>query len=470
MNGKRVLFICPHPIYDAFSKSKISIAIARTPYLSLAALAAWLRDHDHPVDILDLSVIENPSQALMGKIEVWQPDYVGMTFTTPLYPEAKAMAQLVRSKFPKVKLIAGGAHSTVLPEQVLETTDFDYVVIGEGEQTLLELVDGEDPAGILGLAYQQEGQAKINDARPLISDINVLPYPAYDLYDIRNYRYSPRVTARRSPVAAIETSRGCPFGCTFCNKKIFGQHFRAKTVKRSVDEMEYLMKLGYREIHVWDDCFSVDLDRVKAICDEIVHRHLRINWCVYNGIRVDRIDQELLEKLKRSGCYRVNIGIESGNQEILNHVHKGITLDQARFVSKISKKVGIETIGFFMIGLPGETEETIKQTIDLAVELDLDLSKVSIAIPLPGTRLFDEWAMEGRIKTYDWSKYNFHSTTIYDHPNLDTATILKYYNLFYRKVYLRPKYLLRRLWRGVRTGDLVFDAYYFLKILIRFGW
>jgi anaerobic magnesium-protoporphyrin IX monomethyl ester cyclase len=214
----------------------------------------------------------------------------------------------------------------------------------------------------------------------------------------------------------------------------------------------------------------VDLSRVKAICDEIIRRDLRVNWSVYNGIRVDRIDRELLEKLKASGCYRVNIGIESGNQGILDGIHKGITLEQARLVSRVSKKVGIETIGFYMIGLPGETEETIKQTIDLAVDLDLDLSKVSIAIPLPGTRLFEEWAAEGRIKTFDWEKYNFHSKTIYDHPNLDTPTILKYYNLFYRRVYLRPRYLWRRLWRGVKTGDLFFDAYYFLKILFKFGW
>jgi len=469
-NKKRILFVCPHPIYEAFSKSKISVAIARTPYLSLAALAAWLMKHNHSADILDLSISKAPAQTLIEKIRSWQPDYVGVTFTTPLYLEGKMIAKIVRENFPQIKLVAGGVHSTVLPEEVLKTTEFDYVVIGEGEETLLELIQDKNPADILGLAYKQGGQIRINKLRPLIPDINVLPYPAYYLYNIKNYQYSPRITARKSPVVAIETSRGCPFNCSYCNKKIFGHQFRSKTVERSVDEMEFLIRLGYKEIHVWDDCFSVDLNRAKAICDEIIRRKLKINWSVYNGIRVDRIDRELLEKLKASGCYRVNVGIEAGNQQILNNVDKGITIDQMRNVSKISKEVGIETTGFFMIGLPGETEETIKQTIELARELDFDLSKVNITIPLPGTRLFDQWAAEGRIKTFNWPDYNFHSTTIYDHPNLDTKTILKYYKLFYRRVYLRPKFLLRRLWRGLKSGDLFFDAYYFLKILLKFGW
>jgi radical SAM superfamily enzyme YgiQ (UPF0313 family) len=211
------------------------------------------------------------------------------------------------------------------------------------------------------------------------------------------------------------------------------------------------------------------MKRAKEICREIITRKLKLSWSLYNGIRVDKIDKELLELLKKSGCYRISIGVESGNQQILNNIHKGTRIEDIKKVFKLAKEVGIETLGFFMIGLPGETEETMQDTINFALKLKT-LPKLSILMPLPGTPIFEEWDKKGYILSKHWPDYIFHLPhKVYKHPNLDWETINKYYNLFYRKTMLSPGFIWRRLIRGIKNGDLFYDAYYFLKTL-KWGW
>ncbi len=463
--------ICPHSAIEVFGESKISVAIPHIPYISLAALAAVLLKNDYPTKILDLSISARPFEDLADTLNSFQPDFVGVTFTTSLCREAGEIAKRAKIFNSSIKTIAGGAHTSVFPAEVVEKYNFDFAVFGEGEETLLDLVSDKNLAEINGLAYcNEQGEIIINQPRELIANLDSLPYPAYYLYNSKNY-YSPRITSRKSPVAAIETSRGCPYSCIFCSKHIFKKRFRPKSAKRVVDEMEILLNLGYKEIHIWDDCFSADLRHPIDICDEIIRRKLKVCWNIYNGIRVDRVNEEVLTKLKAAGCYRVSFGIESGDQSILDHSQKMITLEQIREAVKTAKKVGIETLGFIMIGLPGETPETIKKTIDFAIELDLDLPKVGIATPLPGTEFFNEWEKKGLILSYDWSDYVLHSKKrISAHPNLNKDDIFKYYNSFYRKLYLRPGFIWKRFWRGVKTGDIFYDVYYFFKIFFRFKW
>lgn len=247
--------------------------------------------------------------------------------------------------------------------------------------------------------------------------------------------------------------------------------FRAKSAKRVVDEMENMLKIGFKEIHIWEDGFSTDLGRAKEICRLIIERNLHFPWNIVNGIRVDRLDEELLCLLKKSGCYRLSIGIESGNEKVLASLGKSITLDQVRQAAKLIKKSGIECLGFFMVGLPQDTEETMQDTINFAKELNLDLAKAGIMMPLPGTPAFNDWDEKGLILSKDWSKYSFHETTspVYQHPNLTYKTIRQYYDKFYRELYLSPKFILKRFWRGLKTGDIFWDIYYFFKTL-PYGW
>jgi len=262
----------------------------------------------------------------------------------------------------------------------------------------------------------------------------------------------------------METSRGCVFGCTYCNKTVFGRTFRAKSAPRVLDEMEYMLEQGFAEIHIMDDGFTTDLKRAKAICDLIVERGLQFPWALHNGIRVDRVDQEFLEKARKAGCYVVTFGIETGDPEILKRIQKGTTLDQARQAIQWAKEAGLETLTYFMIGLPGETEESMKRTIDFALELDATYSKVSILLPLPGTPLFQEFQEKGYLKSKEWAFYNQHDPSqVYEHPNLSWDKILHYYNLFYRRYYLRPSFICRRLKKNAFSLDLFYDAIDFLR-------
>ncbi len=468
---KNVLLICPHSAIEVFKESKISVVIPHIPYISLASLAAVLLKDGHRVKILDLSVSADPYADLNKTLEIFPPDFAGITFTIGLYQEAMAIAKKIKDYDKNIKTIAGGAHPSIFPLEIAGEPSFDLAVYGEGENTLSEIVAGHDPAEIKGLAYKKEdGRVVVNEQRELIKDLDLLPYPAYYLYDPKKY-HSPRVTSRKNPVAAIETSRGCPYNCIFCSKQVFQRVIRFKTPPRVVDEMEILLNLGYREIHIWDDCFSADLNHAKSVCDEIIKRDLRVCWNIYNGIRVDRVDEELLVKLKKAGCYRVSFGVESGDQGVLDRAKKGITIDQIKSAFKLAKKTGMETLGFFVLGLPGETKETIEKTINLAKELAVDLPKASIATPLPGTEFFHEWQERRLLNSLTWSDYVFHTTKrVAQYPDITDKEMTKYYNLFYRRLYLRPSFIWKRVWRGIKTGDIFFDVYYFLKVFLKFKW
>lgn len=461
--SKKVLLVVPPSTTDAYSKSKIRAAIPEIPLLSVASLAASLLEAGHIVRVADLSITNRPKRMILKEISSFRPDYVGLTFTTPLYNEAMVTAEIVKKFDPNIIVMCGGVHSTAVPEEVVQNPNVDIVAIGEADITIADIVSGKRLESIDGICYMKNGRPVRTKPRELIQDINKLPFPAWHLYDVKKYK-TPALTSRKNPVGPIQTSRGCVFGCTFCNKNIFGRKIRMMSVTRVVDEMEHLLKSGFREIHVWDDNFNTDLKRAKGICDEIIRRKLKFPWNLFVGIRVDCVDQEFFYKAKKAGCYQIGLGIESGNQELLDNINKGTKLWQIRDAVRMAKKAGLELVGFFMLALPGETEETMKKTIEFAKELDLDYAKATVTLPFPSTPLYNQLKAQGKIKTQDWRKYNFHHTSdIYDHPNLDWPTINRYYDRFFREFYFRPKYLFRRIANGLLNGRVFTDFYYFLK-------
>ncbi|MDT8287035.1 MAG: radical SAM protein, partial [Elusimicrobiales bacterium] len=340
----------------------------------------------------------------------------------------------------------------------------DFGVIGEGERALLQLVGGEPPEKIAGLVRRDAASGTVRQTPPVfIDDLGSLPYPALDLYDISRYRY-PHVTCRRNPVASMETSRGCFGRCVYCNKNIFGHKFRFKTPARVVDEMEHILGLGFREIHIVDDGFTTDLKRAAAICEEILRRGLSFPWYVRGGVRVDRVTPELLRLMKRAGCYRIPYGIESGDQGILNRARKGITVEQVRDAVRWARRAGMIIDGYFMIGLPGETEETIGKTLALAKELPLDYAKFALTVPLPGTVLFEEMYGKGQIKTRDWPRYNFASSPceLYSHDTLSWEELNRHYERLHREFFLRPGYIFRTALRALSEGTFLAHCRAFL--------
>lgn len=463
---ERVLLINPPSSVSIYQKSKIRAAVPRIPLLVLAVLAAPLIKEGYKVEILNLILSEDPRRDLSNKLKSFKPDAVGITFTTPLFAEVAEISKRIKRFNPKIIIIGGGVHATALPKETLKNSEIDILVIGEGDYTLADILRATNYKKVLGIAYKEGNKVIFTEPRKMIRNLDTLPFPAWNLYEIDKY-ITPKVTSRKNPVGGMETARGCPFKCTFCNKNIHGCIFRPKSAGRVVEEMEYMLKLGFNEIHIWEDLFTTDLDRAKEICRLILKKKLKFPWNLFTGIRVNIGDQEFFNLAKRAGCYSVSFGYESGNQALLNNVNKGITLEQSIKSTKMAKKAGLETVGFFMFGLPGETEKTMQNTIDFANKLNPDYAKITLLLPFPDTALFDQLDKDGRIKSKDWTKYNFHHTKeVWEHPNLSWPTLQKYYDQFYKKFYLRPEYVLKAVERGIKNKSLPYDIWYGLKTFL----
>jgi anaerobic magnesium-protoporphyrin IX monomethyl ester cyclase len=454
-----------NPSYDSVYKgTRIKEGVPYSPVLSLSTIATPLIKDGHKVSIIDSNIFTNPNTVILEKIKQFAPHYIGITFTTPLYEEMIKITQLAKNLDKNIILVGGGAHISSFPEETLRNSLLDIAVRGEGDFTLSEIISGKSKKEIYGISYKEGTNITSNPPREYIKDLDILPYPAWNLYDLKKYK-TTNLLAKENPAGWLETSRGCVYKCPYCNKSIFGRTFRTKSAKRVLAEIEYMLNLGFKEIHIADDCFTTDIKRANDICDEIIKRKLKFPWATPTGIRVDRITEELLKKMAQAGCYRVFYGIESGSQRILNNINKGISLDQIRNAVRISNKVGMETYGYFMIGLPGETEEDMKKTLEFAKSLNLTMAKMSITIPIPGSVLFDEWNKKGVIKIKDWSKFNFYSTTkdIFDHPNLTWDIIEKYYKKFYIGFYFRPSFIIKRLFKSLKQGNVFSDIKHLLS-------
>ena len=429
--------------------------IARVhPSLGLASLAARVREHI-PVRILDLNVETDPERSLKNTVTSFAPTHVGVTATTPQVPDALKVLQIVKKIAPACITIVGGPHASALPDEVAANANVDLAVIGEGEETFAELLV-KPPAEVAGVCFKDGGKTVRTQSRPLIENLDTLPYPAWDLYDLKRYR-APVAVERHPPGGLMETSRGCPHDCTFCSKVPFGRHYRIKSVNRVVEEFKYMQSVGFREIHVEDDGFSEDIVRAKEICRALAASSVRIPWNLLNGVRVDRFDAELARLLVSAGCYQCGFGIESGGNSILENIGKCTTSDMVREAVSIAKQTGLETIGYFVIGLPGDTEDSLYETLDFACNLPLDYAKFSLFVPYPGSKTFDELNGAGRILTRDWSVYLYHDLEheVFRHESLSKAVLAGFYKKAYRRFYLRLPYMLRRLADGLRKGTLL---------------
>ncbi len=396
------------------------------PPLGLAYIAAILRNYDHSVRIIDMNVETKSLKELEKTCEKEQPDIIGVSSTTITYSTCVNILKHTREILPSAIRIVGGPHASILPQDFINHSEF--VVVGEGEYTMLELVETLEncgnPSNVRGLVFKKDKKIVKTGPRPLISDLDNLPFPARDLLPMEAYNDNK---------GAILTSRGCPFNCIFCNSHlIFGKKFRARSPKNVVDEIEHLVKkYNTQVIRIVDDMFTLDRKRVLEICEEILNRCLNIGWELTNGTRVDKVDKELLEKMHEAGCYRIYYGIESGSEKVLRMLRKGIKLDQVRRVVKWTKEIGIEVGGFFMIGGPGETVETLKETERFIDELNLDYVHLSIATPYPRTDFWDWVLKNGRFVTNDYSK--FEKEFIFETPDFSWKQRMKMFEYLHEK-------------------------------------
>jgi len=390
---KNVTLVYPyfHPLADT--------SIFRFPPLGLGYIAAYLKKHDISVKIIDCTFLTQ-KQAIKKIIDS-EPNIIGIQSMYSMRNKTLELASILKGQCDF--LVVGGALPSINPELFLN--NFDIVVIGEGEQTMLELVkhleNGGDLSQIEGIAYRDKDTGQIRQTAPriLIEDLDKLPSPSRDLFD--NYSYKQYYSKKFGyKTTAIMTSRGCPFNCDFCSRPIFGNNFRSRSASKVVDEIEEVISLGYNRIWFADDCFTLNRNRLFEVCEEIIRRRLKISWECLS--RVDTLDFETADKMKQAGCIRMFFGIESGNDSILKIMNKQITTKQAYNATQICKRVGIKAGAFFILGYPGENAKTILDTVKFASSLPLDYLSFTLPYPIPGTPLFER--LNGKIVSEEWEE------------------------------------------------------------------
>lgn len=442
------------------------------PVLGLATVAARPRELGHKVRVLDYCYEDLDLDGIMDVVKGWKPDVVGLTGTTPLFPQVCAIAERVKRYSRSIMTVGGGAHCSALPERSLEEAGLDVVCYGEGDFALASLVNGAAPKDVPGLVWSDGGRPVRSAPRGWIEDLDGLPFPSWDLFDLRQYaRYAPPLARRRGATGFIETSRGCTFSCNYCaSKNTAGRLLRKKSVARVVEEFAAMRRAGFRELFVVDDIFTAEPARVKAICEGLVRAGIDMAWSCASGLRVDIGDQEMFDLMKRAGCYKVAFGFESGDDTVLRENGRGgrASDDTARSAVAMCRKAGIDVYGFFMVGLLHDTEEGMARTIEMGRSLPVNVLKVSICVPFPGTSMYAELESKGLIEDHDWSKYNVYNPQVmYRHPSLSWKTIERYHRLAYRKMVLwNPWYYARQFVRGLAKGEFLHNVYYFIRFLL----
>lgn len=420
-------------------KPKIWIKSATIP-IGIAYIAGFIKSRGYDVSVVDLNL--NPDA------ELPEADVYGITATTPLIYSAFELAE--RLKKQGAYIVLGGPHPTCLPDESLSQSCIDYVVRGEGEYTFYELLEAiknkSSLEGIKGLSYKENNKICHNPPREFIKNLDELPFPAFELFgDLKKYSHPQPLIGWRKPVVNIMTSRGCPFNCHFCYKGTFGTKWRARSPENVVAELEMLInKFKVKEIGIQDDCFNLDINRAINIGKLIIKKKLNIPLTFPNGLRADYINEEFVEIFKEAGMYRTAIGVESGDQAVLDDLGKNEKLEDIENAVRILKKHKIQIITFFVMGNPKDTLESLDKSIEFAKKLAPEFSQFSMATPFPGTRLYETVKSYNTFRILNWNDYSqFDQKGYFDYPELKGAVIASYVKKAYRSFYFRPVQLFR---------------------------
>jgi radical SAM superfamily enzyme YgiQ (UPF0313 family) len=434
------------------------------PQVSLAQMAALL----HPVykvKVVDCNAERMGWPEFTKLLDKYQPKYYLTQLTAPTLENDMYGCFLAHAR--GAKTIAFGTHITPIPVETMRPfPSLDFALVGEPDLTIRDLLDHlenkfdqrtpqinamltkTDPAykpslnedgtvnirGIKGIAWRNGEEIMLNFPRPFVADLDDMPIPMHELLPLQSYRM-PYI---KGPFTFIVTSRGCPAGCTYCIKHVSYQYStRIRSPKLIMEEMWVLKKLGINNIHMYADLFTVNRDQVIELCKLMIEENIQLKWTCNS--RVDFVDEEMLTLMGKAGCRLISWGIESGNEQILKHARKGAYPDKAERALRWAKQAGIMNWGYFIIGLPGETEDTIKETIAFAKKLPLDIALFHVAAPYPGTPFFFEvvenkWFRPGT----RWEHVDMDKGTVLDYPNLPAEKLLYWQKRAFREWAFRP--------------------------------
>lgn len=444
------------------------------PSLGLLMLAAVARDAGYTPFIIEAAAQNLSLAEVMARVRHLDPDLVGITATTLSIFNAHGVAQAVKELDSRIVTLVGGPHVSAVPVETLTRFScFDVAVIGEGEETFVELLaaleQDRDLSAVAGLAFRGGDEVRLTGRRPPIKELDALPFPAWDLLPGFPHDYRPTPLRHlQLPAAPLVTSRGCPNNCTFCDRTIFGRSCRLFTADYVVRMIRDLVERhGVRELVFEDDTFTLNRQRVMAICEAVKQSGRRVTWTCLG--RVDAVDEELLNAMHEAGCWQIAYGIESGDQDILDLVEKRIQLDRVSQALAWTRQSGMLTKGFFILGLPTETQATMERTIGFAKRAALDDISVFTLTPLPGSQLYEHAEEYGAFDN-DWRKMNL-LDTVFVPRDLTQEQLERATRRMLREFYLRPRIVVSYLRRVARNPSLLpalltgFGA--FLKSVLR---
>lgn len=421
---------------------------SQAPPLGLCYLAAILKREGFSVKILDAPAHDMNLSQTINEIETIGSNIIGITATTVSIVRASELARALKEHGSCARLLIGGAHVSALPEQTLrEFKSFDIGVINEGEYTIVDLMQtltsGGDLSRVQGIVYREGDEIRTTQPRPLIENLDDLPFPAWDMlpYLPKYYKPAPH-SYYQLPSATLMTSRGCNGTCTFCARPFMGERYRSNSPEYTLGMIDYLVKkYGIRDIMFYDDNFLLDRKRVIGICEGILQRGYKITWSCL--ARTDVMPEDFFRLIKKAGCWQIAYGIESGDQTILNNIKKRTTVERMTEMIRKANEAGIHTRGYFMIGCPGETQESINRTIQFTTTSGLKDFHVTFCTPMPGAELFTTATQYG-IFDCDWRKLGFWEPVFIPFGMTKEELIAAHRRMF-RKFYLRPSVIGRYL-------------------------
>jgi len=436
MSFQRILFVFPETRYPAGQ-----------PPLGVACLAAVLsRDNGTECSLFDMSFERRPFEGLRRRLVEFRPDLVGISVLTPQLAAAVESSRVVRESAPGAVLAVGGPHATVMPEDTLERTGADIVYAGEGELGFSRFVSGEPPDGIPGACFRRGGSVVRVPGLLLVEDLDELPFPNRSLFDMKRYfsvwysmdRVDPRLRG-----TSVMATRGCPFRCTFCQptlSEIFGRRIRKRSPSGIADELESLKTAyGLSAFMFEDSTFVLDADWVHAICDEMTRRRLGLKWCC--NVRADLLDRDLLLHMKEAGLAKINMGVESASQRVLDEIYeKGTTVGGVLGAVGMARDLGIFVQGYFMLGAPGETMAEMEETVRFAVENPFDDAIFDITTPFPHTEL---WNRSRHLVNRDFVDFDCFHSCVYDLPGIPAGAVERLKKRAFWRFYLHRSRILR---------------------------
>lgn len=465
----KILFIFPNWTSVFGNFSRIAKKASSFPPLNLALLAAVAEKAGHNVQIIDAELESLSNQDILERIKYISPDIIGFTATSPMFSIVVDSARMIKANF-KVPIIVGGPHVTILKEKAFEDC-FDFLFVGEAEETLhlfLEAFErGGDFSSIPGLLIRKNNKILFTGIAEPILDLDKIPFPARRLLKVEGYKVG---TFRGEKIyTSIMFSRGCPFQCIYCSIKVFGRKVRKRSVPNFIAEIESVVKeFGIKHFYFIDDVLTLDRDYILKFCDEIDKRKIKITF--EGSTRANLVDDELIQRLAHSGLIRISFGLETADPEIRRIIKKEVPLESYVEANKLTNKYGIETINSVMLGLPGETYESINRTISfLRKSKEIQHATYSIAMPYPGTEFYEMAKRQEhglKLHTEDFSKYQRYESAVLSVNDISPEEFVRLQKIGLLKIYLVP-WRIRPMIKRFGIFALILPLFVSLKTFIK---